>query len=78
MQLPACFLQLRGELRRDTLHVGSVLRILLVLRSSRSPEQLVLLLERCPHLCLLLLVLLLLFMECLGVTGKGPIDLPGP
>ena len=52
--------------------------MLLVLRSSHSPEQLVLLLERYPHLCLLVLVLLLLFMECLGATGKGPIDLPGP
>ena len=62
LQLPACLLQLRGELRRDTLHVSSVLRVMLVLRGSHSPEQLVLLLERCPHLCLLLLVLLLLFM----------------
>lgn len=62
LQLPACLLQLRGELRHDTLHVSSVLRMLLVLCGSHSPEQLVLLLERCPHLCLLLLVLLLLFM----------------
>ena len=62
LQCSACFLQLRGELRRDALHVGSVLRVLLVLRGSHSPKQLVLLLERCPHLCLLLLVLLLLFM----------------
>ena len=44
------------------MHVGSMLRVLLVLRGSHSTEQLVLLLERCPHLCLLLLVLLLLFM----------------
>ena len=50
LQLSACFLQLRGELRCDALHVGSVLRVLLVLRGSHSPEQLVLLLERCLHL----------------------------
>ena len=62
LQLPACFLQLRAKQRRDTLHVGSMLRVLLVLHGSHSTEQLVLLLERCPHLCLLLLVLLLLFM----------------
>ena len=62
LQHSACFLQLRGELCCDMLHVGSVLRVLLVLCGSHSPEQLVLLLERCPHLCLLLLVLLLLFM----------------
>ena len=62
LQLPSCFLQLRGELLRDMLHVDSMLCVLLVLRGSHSTEQLVLLLERCPHLCLLLLVLLLPFM----------------
>ena len=62
LQLPAYFLQLHGELWHDTLHIGSVLRVLLAQCGIHSPEQLVLLLEHCAHLCLLLLVLLLLFM----------------